>query len=145
VDIAARPVTVYSFEILRTSSDAFDARVVCSAGTYVRSLVADLGDRLGCGAHVRHLRRTAIGALSVDDACAPEDLRASKIRSVEDVLAHLPRVDVDLEAAAAARNGRTIASTVEGEALVVGPQGAVGVFEGREGTLRPVTVLGGAS
>lgn len=144
VDIAPRPVTVYSFEILRTSADAFDARVVCSAGTYVRSLVADLGDRLGCGAHVRHLRRTAIGDLSVDDACAPGDLAASEIRPVEDVLAHLPRVDVDPEDAAAARNGRTIASTVEGETLVVGPEGAVGVFEGREGILRPVTVLGGA-
>ncbi len=68
VELEPRKVTVYMFDVLRTSPDAFDARIVCSSGTYVRSLVADLGDRLGCGAHVVALRRTEIGELTVREA-----------------------------------------------------------------------------
>jgi tRNA pseudouridine55 synthase len=102
-----------------------------------------MGERLGCGAHVVHLRRTAIGHLGVGDATPPEAIEPSSLRGVEDVLTHMPRVDVDAEAAARASNGRPIESDVaSGEALVVGPDGAVGVFAAAEGMLRPVTVLG---
>jgi tRNA pseudouridine55 synthase len=143
VEIRPRRITVYEFEILRTSPDAFDARIVCSSGTYVRSLVADLGDALGCGAHVEHLRRTSIGDLDAKDATQLDKLDPAVLRPVEEVLVHLPRVDIDEEAEAAARNGRAIdGATTTGEHLVVGPHGVVGVFEARDGRLRPVTVLG---
>jgi hypothetical protein len=62
---------------------------------------------------------------------------------VEDVLTHLPRVDVGAEAADSARTGRSIdTERAPGDVLVVGPDGAVGVFASGEGVLRPVTVLG---
>jgi tRNA pseudouridine55 synthase len=143
VDIEPRPVTVHFFDVPRTSSDSFEARIVCSSGTYIRSIVADLGEVLGCGAHVRHLRRVAIGDLDVNGATKVDDLGPQALRPVEEVLAHLPRVDVDAETEKLARNGRPIADTgVDSEALVVGPSGVVGVFQSRDGLLRPVTVLG---
>lgn len=143
VELEPRTVTVYSFDILRTSKDAFDARIVCSSGTYVRSLVAEVGERLGCGAHVEHLRRTAIGELDVRNATTPERLSSDAMKQIEDVLGHLPRVDLDADTERLARNGRQLdLDAGAGEVLVVGPGGAVGVFESRGGCLRPVTVLG---
>jgi tRNA pseudouridine55 synthase len=143
VDLEPRAVTVYAFEIRRTSPDAFDARVVCSTGTYVRSLVADLGDALGCGAHVEHLRRVAIGELNATDAVRIDELGPHHLRGVEDVLTHLLRTDVDADMEKLARNGRPVAvHAPDGETLVVGPGGVVGVFEARGGVLKPVTVLG---
>lgn len=143
VDLEPRTVTIYSLDILRTSKDAFDARIVCSSGTYVRSLVADIGERIGCGAHVEHLRRVAIGDLDVRDAIHADKLTPDALKPVEDVLGHLPRVDVDAEAERLARNGRPLdIDAATGEVLLVGPGGAVGVFESGAGRLRPVTVLG---
>ncbi len=143
VVLEPRTVTVEAFDVLRTSPDAFDARVVCSTGTYIRSLVADLGDVLGCGAHVEHLRRVAIGELSVRDACKLDQLGPRALRDVADVLTHLRRLDVDTERESLARNGRTIEADVpDGEVLVAGPLGVVGVFEAHDGILRPSTVLG---
>jgi len=123
--------------------NAFDARIECSSGTYIRSLVGDLGDRLGCGAHVAHLRRTAIGHLRVQDASELGRVEPSLLRPVEDVLTHLVRLDVDAASAAAGRDGKNDASQLpDGDVLVVGPQGAVGVFEGAGGVLKPRTVVG---
>jgi tRNA pseudouridine55 synthase len=137
-------VTVYAFDVLRTSASAFDARITCSSGTYVRSLVADVGEKLGCGAHVAHLRRTAIGHLDVRDAIGPDEVCARSLQRVEDVLKHYVRVDVDAPTAGRARNGRAIdaAGTPDGRTVVCGPDGAVGVFEAAAGVLRPLTVLG---
>ncbi|MGH2758020.1 MAG: tRNA pseudouridine(55) synthase TruB, partial [Actinomycetota bacterium] len=95
VELAPRRVTVYSFDVPRSSADAFDARIVCSSGTYVRSLIADVGDKLGCGAHVVHLRRIAIGHLSVVEAVALGDIGKVELIPADKVLAHLPRVEVD--------------------------------------------------
>ena len=143
VDMPSRRVTVYSFEVRRTSPDAFEARISCSSGTYIRSLIADVGTKLGSGAHVGHLRRIQIGNFHVNDAVKIEDLSDAAVMPIEDALSHLPRVDVDAERAVLARNGRSIESDVaDGETLVVGPDGAVGVFEARGGVLRPVTVVG---
>ncbi|HYZ91129.1 MAG TPA: tRNA pseudouridine(55) synthase TruB [Actinomycetota bacterium] len=143
VAIEPRKVTVHSFDILRTSSDAFDARIVCSSGTYVRSLVADLGARLGCGAHVVTLRRTAVGHLSVADAVEPERVAVGDVAPVEEVLEHMPRLEVDDATAKRLRDGQRVPTEAgAGEYVVVGPAGAVGVFVSCEGALRAETVLG---
>lgn len=72
VDIPARPVTVYSFELgeIRRVGDVIDidARVHCSSGTYIRSLARDLGAALGVGGHLIALRRERVGPFSLDDA-----------------------------------------------------------------------------
>lgn len=57
IEIAARPVSVHAIELLETGPDRLRLRVTCGSGTYIRSLVRDLGEALGCGAHVTALRR----------------------------------------------------------------------------------------
>jgi tRNA pseudouridine55 synthase len=61
VERAARCVTIYSNEIARLEGDELDLEIHCSKGTYVRTIAEDLGERLGCGAHVSALRRRKAG------------------------------------------------------------------------------------
>ena len=72
VVLAPRAVTVSEFELLATTRSAgaidLDVRVVCSSGTYIRSLARDLGASLGVGGHLTALRRTRIGSFRVEDA-----------------------------------------------------------------------------
>lgn len=87
IDVELAPVPVIIYEFVRTSEPVtqveggvkvceFTVRVQCSTGTYVRALARDLGQMLGCGAHLRQLRRTAIGSFSVDQARTLLQLKA---------------------------------------------------------------------
>ena len=75
VERKARPITVYSNEIVAMGSDVLTLDVHCSKGTYVRSIVHELGEMLGCGAHVTDLRRTLAGPFDEDDLVTFETLR----------------------------------------------------------------------
>lgn len=68
VKLEPRPVEIYLFEIADRQGDLLHFRVRCSTGTYIRSLANDLGQLLGCGAHLSSLCRTKIGEFSIDDA-----------------------------------------------------------------------------
>jgi tRNA pseudouridine55 synthase len=69
VERKARPVTVHRFELVSSTEPmVLDATVTCSSGTFIRVLAADLGRLLGGGAHLRDLRRTAIGSFTVAEA-----------------------------------------------------------------------------
>jgi tRNA pseudouridine55 synthase len=72
VEIAFRKTTIHEFEITRIALPEIDFRVVCSKGTYIRSLANDFGRALGSGAHLTALRRTKIGTYSVDGAITPD-------------------------------------------------------------------------
>ena len=82
VERAPRPVTVERFDVAPTDEPGVLAiEVACSGGTYVRTLAADLGRLLGGGAHLRHLRRTAVGPFTIDEAAPPDEcelLRADR-------------------------------------------------------------------
>ncbi len=71
-----RTVEIKEFDITKGEVPLVDFRVVCSKGTYIRSLVHDLGLRLGCGATLRALRRTRIGSMTVTEATSLEQLEA---------------------------------------------------------------------
>ena len=73
VEIATRKVTIHEFEITRIALPEVDFRVVCSKGTYIRSLAYDFGLALESGAHLSALRRTKIGAFSVENAVKVEE------------------------------------------------------------------------
>ncbi|MFC4902422.1 tRNA pseudouridine(55) synthase TruB [Kocuria oceani] len=103
VELAARPVTVSAFDvhrITRTHDDAgrpvldVEATVSCSTGTYVRALARDLGEALGVGGHLTALRRTRVGALTLEHASTLDELAA-------DVAAGRPLPVTTLERAAA--------------------------------------------
>ncbi|OIQ21677.1 MAG: tRNA pseudouridine(55) synthase TruB [Flavobacterium sp. MedPE-SWcel] len=72
VEIKARKTTIHEFEITRIALPEIDFRVVCSKGTYIRSLAYDYGKALQSGAHLTALRRTKIGEFSVIDAIEPD-------------------------------------------------------------------------
>lgn len=72
VKLEPRPVVVSAFEVTRFRLPELDFRVVCSTGTYIRSLANDLGAILGCGGYLSSLRRTRIGEFRVDDAMTME-------------------------------------------------------------------------
>jgi tRNA pseudouridine55 synthase len=72
VEIASRKTTIHEFEITRIAMPEVDFRVVCSKGTYIRSLAYDIGIALNSGAHLTALRRTKIGTFFVAGAISPE-------------------------------------------------------------------------
>ena len=71
VILDARPVTIGEFEITKIDLPEVHFRVLCSTGTYIRSLANDFGAALGCGGYLQLLRRTKIGNFSADDALTP--------------------------------------------------------------------------
>ncbi len=73
VVLDARPVTIGEFEITAIKLPEVHFRVLCSTGTYIRSLANDIGQLLGCGAYLQELRRTKIGNFNVNDALTPQE------------------------------------------------------------------------
>ncbi len=63
VEREARDITIHSLDLVRLEGDELEIDVCCSKGTYIRTLAEDIGEELGCGAHISALRRTGIGAL----------------------------------------------------------------------------------
>lgn len=110
VERAPRPVTVYNFELVRFDPDMYVAEfdVECSGGTYVRTLVHDVGAALKCGAHLTWLRRTGAGSFTEEDAVALEDVDPGRLRPLKDAVRDLPRIDLDETSARKVGHGRSL-------------------------------------
>ncbi len=119
VDRPARPVTVHALEVsaIDEADGTFRIAVTCSSGTYVRTLAADIGAALGGGAHLRDLRRTAIGSFTEAEA-APID--EAVLLSPAEGLRDYPAVTVAGEAAKAVGHGKVL-ERVELGVVGVGP------------------------
>ena len=78
VELKTRKVTIYQFDITRIELPRVEFKILCSTGTYIRSLANDFGAALGCGAYLSELRRTRIGAFSVEDAVPVEEVLTKK-------------------------------------------------------------------
>ena len=128
VVLAERPATVSRFEIhdLRRSGQMIDLDVTvdCSSGTYIRALARDLGGGLGVGGHLTALRRTKVGAFTIDQAHTLEQLdeQCVIIPLAKVVAATFPRVDVDQETAQQVLHGTRIP-------IADGGTGIVGIFD----------------
>ncbi len=102
VEREPRLVTVHDLSITDFQADTVDLRVRCSKGFYIRSLVMDMGEALGCGGHVEQLRRTAAGPFTINQALTVDQLavlespaaRQTLLLPVDQVLAHLPKIDL---------------------------------------------------
>lgn len=77
VKLEARPVTISEFEIVKVDLPNVEFRVVCSTGTYIRSLANDFGEALGCGGYLSSLCRTRIGEFLLKDALSIEEFESS--------------------------------------------------------------------
>ena len=71
-----------------------DFRVVCSKGFYVRTYANDIGDELGCGAHLRALRRTKSGKFTLEHAVSTETLKSGDVNEVIQKVLNLPQVSI---------------------------------------------------
>jgi len=115
VERAPRPVTIHAIETLAYQAPRASIRVHCSKGTYIRTLAADIGERLGCGAHLSALRRERVGALSVADAITLDALEAlepaqrrARLAPADALLRQLVRVDLDAASAARFLHGQKL-------------------------------------
>jgi tRNA pseudouridine55 synthase len=151
-DVAAPPreVEVHRLDLLGRAGDRLDLHVECGSGTYVRSLVRDLGERLGCGAHVVALRRTwvepftaprmhtleALERLAEADAAALEGL----LLPLEEGLSGYPQARLDADQTERLRRGQTLAwSGPAGPCVALDGAGrAVALAEVAGGRLRPL-------
>ena len=95
VERAPRPVTIHRFTVSATSDPlVVTTEVECSSGTYVRTLAADLGHLLGGGAHLRNLRRTAIGSFGLADAHKLETVSPEQVVSTAEAMRDYPKIVV---------------------------------------------------
>lgn len=76
IEREARQVTIHRINVIERVGDRLIVDVTCSKGTYIRTLAEDIGERLGCGAHLGALRRTGSGVLSLNDAVTLEQLES---------------------------------------------------------------------
>ncbi|MDX5480202.1 MAG: tRNA pseudouridine(55) synthase TruB [Hymenobacteraceae bacterium] len=82
-ELKARTITIKAFEITSMEGPEVYFKVICTKGTYIRSLAHDLGQKLGCGAHLSSLVRTRIGEYKLEDALTIEDIQEIRKRQLE--------------------------------------------------------------
>jgi len=146
-------VDIFEIGLTDFSPPEIGFTMACSSGTYVRAVARDLGDKLGVGAHLTALRRTAVGGFSVDRAVPGEVLRE---RFPQDptpwvepaaVVGHLTTIRVEVDAALRLRQGRAIPWSGEADPEIGNPiavldeTGLVGIAEIRNGHLAPKKIL----
>jgi tRNA pseudouridine55 synthase len=127
VDLAERTVQVYRFDEVWREGDRACFEIECSSGTYVRSLISDLGD-----AYCEELRRLAIGRFSVDDA------DPDVVLDLERALAFMPQVSIEGDDARRASHGVAVPGDADGPVLLVDGEGALAIAEPRAGPEGPV-------
>lgn len=142
VEREPRPVTVHRFDVAQGPEPGVLAiEVQCSSGTYVRTLAADLGHLLGGGAHLRNLRRTAIGSFGVDESLPPDEcVLITPAAAMRDYAA----VPVDATTAAIVATGRVLpAPPGTGPWAITDPDGSlIAVYEPHgDGWSKPAVVL----
>jgi tRNA pseudouridine55 synthase len=106
VERTPRPVTVHRFEVAPTSDPlVYDVEVQCSKGTYIRTLADDLGRLCGGGAHLRGLRRIAVGSFTLAEAAPPDRV---ELLALPEAVRDYQRVPVSEATAALVHNGRVL-------------------------------------
>jgi tRNA pseudouridine55 synthase len=148
VEREGRQVTIHALELLVCALPDVTFRVTCSKGTYVRTLAEDMGEALGCGAHLVGLRRTGVGALTLEHAVtldalsdAAEGERDAWLQPVDALLSTFPAVHLDAEAARRFLHGQRLRLADLTLTRDAANAGRVRVYEG-EGRLLGVAKLG---
>jgi tRNA pseudouridine55 synthase len=147
VELADVPVTVHAIELVDYQPPDLTFRALVSAGTYLRAIARDLGNRLGVGAHLTVLRRESIGSLRVEDAHPLEQLGPAAVVPAQAVLQDLPSVVLDDTARKAVAHGRAVSDSEaatrvgSGAVALLAAGQLIGVAEAIDGWLRPTVVL----
>jgi len=136
VDRAPRPVEIYALDLIEWAPPAVQVRVHCSKGTYIRSLAHDLGQRLGCGAHLAGLVRESSGAFRLEQAILLAEMEeafaagrgAELLRPLDSALQAFPAVTVDRATARGIAHGQRVE-------LPAGPDAPLSRAYGADGRL----------
>jgi tRNA pseudouridine55 synthase len=153
VEREGRQVTIHSLELIACAMPHVTFRVTCSKGTYVRTLAEDIGETLGCGAHLVALRRTGVGALTLEHAVTLEALadatppeRDGWLQPVDALLTTFPEIHLDADASRRFLHGQrlklseiiTQSKVEDGRVRVYGDdRRLLGVAKAGEGVLAP--------
>jgi len=119
VERAPRTVTIHLLEVLARGADTIDMAVRCSKGTYVRTLAEEIGEQLGCGAHVIALRRTGVGPYAeggmvtmpeLEECVEQGGLEAldDRLLAIDSAISHWPQVRLSADAAYYLRQGQAV-------------------------------------
>lgn len=145
VERPARPVTIGRFDVSATADPmVYAIEVQCSKGTYIRTLADDLGRLCGGGAHLRDLRRTAVGSFTVAEAAQPD---AVQLLTLPQAMRDYPQVAVDAELAGLVGNGRVLDRAQagfqgDGPWAVLGPDGELlAMYEAHGDSAKPAVVI----
>ena len=152
IERAPRQVTIHALDLQWFEGERLALAVTCSKGTYIRSIAHDLGEMLGCGAHLAALRRTAVGRFGLDCAHSLESLEAvpvaerdARLLELDALLQDLPEVRLETEQELRFLQGQAVpwGGSSRGRARVYGSAGALlGVGEvDADGTLSPKRVV----
>lgn len=144
----ARPITVYELLFIRHEGDELELEIHCSKGTYIRTIIDDLGEKLGCGAHVIYLRRLAVSRYPIERMVTLEQLQElvqqaeqqevpaaelldPLLMPMDSPASDFPVVNIPSVVAAYFKNGQPVrASTTPAEGLVRVTEGEEGKFIG---------------
>ena len=154
VERKPRAVLIHELQLLAFSGERCRLRVHCSKGTYIRTLAEDIGQALGCGAHLTALRRTGVGALQIGQALTlaqlgdlPEAERSKCLWPLDSLLQSLPAIHLDAARADKVLHGNPVSLA---EAAVTGSgrcrvydaaHGLLGIGELRAASLHPKRLL----
>ncbi|HLA82506.1 MAG TPA: tRNA pseudouridine(55) synthase TruB [Thermoleophilia bacterium] len=150
VETPEREVTVYDLTLVDFDEESQAGRMVAvtGSGTYIRSLAEDLGRATGAGGYAASLRRTRSGAFSVEDAFMPDELSPERYRTggrgvlgLDEALSFLPVHQIGDQEARLAANGGSLSNAPLGRFRAHGPEGLIGIYEGRGDTARPLVVF----
>ncbi|MCW1969358.1 MAG: tRNA pseudouridine(55) synthase TruB [Anaerolineae bacterium] len=151
VELDARQVTITHLTLIQTAADTLQMEVSCTSGTYIRSLARDIGECLGCGGHLTALRRTHIGAFSVDDAVDVAHISADRLLPPDQAVPHFANVQLTLATSPRFLQGQAVLAenkTSPQQAGLCRVYDAASVFLGigqwlpdNGGTVKPVKVL----
>lgn len=136
VERQSRTVHIQTFDLGSVEGPRAQVRVVCSGGTYIRTLAYDLGEAIGCGAHLTALRRTRVGRFSISQAKPLDEVSGADVIPLREALPPMPLVQVSPDEAYAIREGRQVTL---GEP---GLNGLVGLVEPRGEVFSVARVFG---
>ncbi len=144
VEIPAREIEIFQLQVNEIRRDEFidiDVDVICSAGTYIRSIARDLGQALQVGGHLTSLRRTLVAPFYLSDCSA---LEAPEIRPLAEAISKvMPTRQIDVAEMAELKFGRTLSkSEFSGVGVAIAPDGEVAaIIENRDYGAQPISVF----
>jgi len=147
VEREPRRVHIGKFEALSFNKSKVEALIECSGGTYVRTLAHDMGEAIGCGAHLSALRRTRVGRFSLSDAAGLDDVSENDLISLRDALIPpSPFVSLNARQVDAIRHGQSIPAMgisygVDPVVLLDSSEQVIGMARARDGELHPECVI----